>query len=109
MICYPSDDAQDILVVEIAGGGDASAGSQIFYDAFHAKFGHGSGGAITFTLFACISLFFGNITNVTLTARMVLLSLCPPWQPLHTQNCSSHGSSSSLSANCDEGDDILTL
>ncbi|KAH9552921.1 hypothetical protein CY35_09G092800 [Sphagnum magellanicum] len=54
----------------MTGGGDASAGSQIFYDAFHAKFGHGSGGAITFTTFACISLFFGNITNVTLTARM---------------------------------------
>ncbi len=33
----------------------------------------------------------------------------PPLQPLHTQNGSSHGSSSSLSANCDEGDDILTL
>ncbi len=41
--------------------------------------------------------------------------LQPAWyyslfaQPLHTQNCSSHGSSSSLSANCDEGDDIPTL
>lgn len=41
--------------------------------------------------------------------------LQPAWycslfaQPLHTQNCSSHVSSSSLSANCDEGDDILTL
>ncbi|KAG0568745.1 hypothetical protein KC19_6G042600 [Ceratodon purpureus] len=52
------------------GGGDASAGSQIFYDAFEARTGHGTAGSIIFTLLASMSLFFGNITNVTLTARM---------------------------------------
>ncbi|CAM6121913.1 unnamed protein product [Calypogeia fissa] len=52
------------------GGGDASAGSQIFYDIFDARFGSGAAGSIVFTGLAAVSLFFGNITNVTLTARM---------------------------------------
>ncbi len=73
-----------------AGGGDASAASQIFYDAFHAKFGHGSGGAIAFTTFACISLFFGNITNVTLTARMVLLTVSLSPSPHHIPSLRNH-------------------
>lgn len=57
-----------------SGGGNTSAGSQIYYDAFYAKYGHGSAGAIVFTGLAATSLFFGNITNVTLTARMVSAS-----------------------------------
>lgn len=52
------------------GGGDSSAGIQIFYDAFEARTGHGAAGAICFAGLAVGSLFFGNITNVTLTARM---------------------------------------
>ncbi|KAJ7554952.1 hypothetical protein O6H91_05G017000 [Diphasiastrum complanatum] len=52
------------------GGGEITAASQLFYDVFEAKFKHGVVGAIVFTLLAATSLFFGNITNVTLTARM---------------------------------------
>ncbi|KAJ7561535.1 hypothetical protein O6H91_03G043500 [Diphasiastrum complanatum] len=52
------------------GGGEITAASQIFYDVFQARFEHGAAGAIVFTLLAACSLFFGNITNVTLTARM---------------------------------------
>ncbi|KAJ7525830.1 hypothetical protein O6H91_17G069500 [Diphasiastrum complanatum] len=52
------------------GGGDVTAGSQIFYDCFEAKYQKGVLGACIFTSLAAGSLFFGNITNVTLTARM---------------------------------------
>lgn len=63
----------EVVWILRAGGGDASAGSQIFFDVFHARFGYpyGDVGSIVFTGLAAISLFFGNITNVTLTARMV--------------------------------------
>eukprot|EP00850_Spirogloea_muscicola_P020617 SM000222S06958 [mRNA] locus=s222:55760:58000:+ [translate_table: standard] len=52
------------------GGGDSSAAIQIFYDAFHARYGTGTAGAMVVAGLAAGSLFFGNITNVTLTARM---------------------------------------
>ncbi|KAJ7299141.1 hypothetical protein O6H91_12G078100 [Diphasiastrum complanatum] len=52
------------------GGGEITTASQLFYDVFDARYNNGAPGAIIFTLLAAISLFFGNITNVTLTARM---------------------------------------
>eukprot|EP00850_Spirogloea_muscicola_P022757 SM000310S11948 [mRNA] locus=s310:54105:56326:- [translate_table: standard] len=52
------------------GGGDSSAAIQIFYDAFYARYGTGTAGAMVVAGLAAGSLFFGNITNVTLTARM---------------------------------------
>ena len=58
--------------VVISGGGSSSAASQIMYDVFEARWpGSGPAGAITLTSLGIVSLFFGNITNVTLTARMV--------------------------------------
>lgn len=65
------------------GGGDASAASQIFYDVFQAKYNHGAGGAIVFTALAALSLFFGNITNVTLTARMAYAMARDVGLPFH--------------------------
>lgn len=65
------------------GGGDASAASQIFYDVFHAKYNNGTGGAIAFTALAAGSLFFGNITNVTLTARMAYAMARDVGLPFH--------------------------
>ncbi|KAJ7534879.1 hypothetical protein O6H91_12G008200 [Diphasiastrum complanatum] len=64
-------DPQNLFNKQTAtGGGNVTAASQIFYDCFHAKYKHGTAGAVVFTALAGGSLFFGNITNVTLTARM---------------------------------------
>ncbi|BBN07974.1 choline transport protein [Marchantia polymorpha subsp. ruderalis] len=65
------------------GGGDSSAASQIYYDVFHARYGHGVAGSIVFTGLAVVSLFFGNITNVTLTARMAYAMARDQGLPFH--------------------------
>eukprot|EP00249_Psilotum_nudum_P019214 c27146_g1_i1 orf=379-1254(-) len=67
----------------ITGGGEASAASQIFYDCFQAKHENGIVGSIIFTALAAGSLFFGNITNVTLTARMAYAMARDVGLPFH--------------------------
>ncbi|EFJ37495.1 hypothetical protein SELMODRAFT_76242 [Selaginella moellendorffii] len=63
---------ENLLAFDTAtGGGLESAGIQLFYDCFEARFKRGNVGAVLFTGLAATSLFFANIINVTLTARCV--------------------------------------